>query len=634
MNAGAAELAADALRLVDAEPARAFALAGEAVRLARPTGEHLTTAVAERARGLAALHLAHVDTSVEHLSAAVAAARRAGSSRLLGEARMSLAGAFVRRGEPRRAQRVVEQAVQNLTGLERARALAQRGAIAQQLGRLDDALADYREALPLLRAAGDSVWVQRVVSNRGVLRVYRSELDAAASDLDGAEKLCRELELDLQLAFCQENLGFVDTRRGDVPGALRWFDAAELTYRRLGASVGSLLVDRCELLLSVRLAREARTAAEQAVAELARARRRLQLAEAQLLLARAALLDGDPDRALQAATSAGRTFARQQRPSRAALARYTAVEARLARPGGGAPRLPTVVALADQLGRDGSAAAELEARLLAAQLAWAAGRDAVADQQLAKAARGRHRGPAAHRAQAWYAEALRRAHRRQRRGTTHAIRTGLRILDEYHATLGASDLRAYACGQRQDLTDLGLRGALEAGSARRALAWVERGRASTLLARSVRPPDDPALALLLAQLRATVAELESARRGGQAATAARRRQLTLEATIRDHTRRRPATDGDGARLPPEALPAALAERLDEAALVEYVEFDGFLHAIVVVDGRVRMRHLCRRHSGPAALRAGSVRPAPLGAGAPAGTDRARDAPAVQRRPAG
>jgi tetratricopeptide (TPR) repeat protein len=587
MTADARAVAAEALRVVDAEPTRAWELAGTAIALAKPRREHGTVAVAERARGLAALHLAHVDTSVEHLTAAVAAARRGDDPLLVGEVRMSLAGALNRRGASRRARTVIEQALDDLTGAPRARALAQRGAILQQLGRLDAALADYREALPALRAGGDGVWVQRVLSNRGVLRTYRRELDAAAGDLHEAARLCRQLGLDLQLAFCQENLGFVDTRRGDVPAALSWFADAERSYRRLGASIGSLLVDRCELLLSVRLVHEAREAAEQAVAEFSGARRGLQLPEAQLLLSEAALLDGDPGRAEQVALSAGRSFRRQDRPGRQALARYAALKARLAQAGGAPVRVADIVTLAATLERAGSPSAALDARLRAAQLAHAAGRDAVASRELTLAAAGRRRGPAALRAQAWHAEALRRFYDARYPGALRAIEAGLRILDEQRAALGAADLRAHASGHRADLTGLGLRIAVGSDDPRRVLAWSELGRSAALV-RPARPPADPVLADLLVQLRSVVAELGEANRAGLPATPILRRQLGVEAAIRDRTRRRPGGTSNRFSGPD---PEAVGERLGDDALVEFFSLDGMLGATTVVSGRTRLHRL-------------------------------------------
>ncbi len=86
-----AAMAEEAHRLLGEDPARARALAARAVALAVPAREHETAAVALRALGLAALDLDDAPTAVEHLRAAIDAARRAGSAQRAAEARMSLA---------------------------------------------------------------------------------------------------------------------------------------------------------------------------------------------------------------------------------------------------------------------------------------------------------------------------------------------------------------------------------------------------------------------------------------------------------------------------------------------------------------------------------------------------------------
>ena len=83
-------------------------------------------------------------------------------------------------------------------------------------------------------------------------------------------------------------------------------------------------------------------------------------------------------------------------------------------------------------------------------------------------------------------------------------------------TLGATELRAHASGHGEELATLGLRLAVESGSAARVLAAAERRRAAGLLLRPARPPDDAALAAELAELRRVTADA----RRGRCATAA------------------------------------------------------------------------------------------------------------------
>src|SRR5207247_586211 len=134
----------DVLRLAEADPGRSVPLATALAREARAGHDLASASVAERALGLAALHLKDPDAAMRHL-----------------------------------------------------------------LGRLDEALASYRLALPALRRAGDDVWTKRVLSNRGVLHGQRHEFAAAQADLTEAEALCRRLDQGLTLAFIQQNLGWV-----------------------------------------------------------------------------------------------------------------------------------------------------------------------------------------------------------------------------------------------------------------------------------------------------------------------------------------------------------------------------------------------------------------------------------------
>ncbi|MGI9062938.1 MAG: CHAT domain-containing protein [Pseudonocardiaceae bacterium] len=583
----ATEPAQEALRLVHVAPAQSLQLARETVVMARALHDLAAEAVAERALGLACTYVGDTDEAISHLRSAVALGRRARGAVLVAEARMSLAFALSRRGHQRRALREVEAALADLDGVARARALLQRAVIHHQLGRADEALAGYRRALPALRQAGDLVWVQRALANRAIEYTFRHAYAAAEADLQEAARICDQLGLALPAGFVQENLAFVNVRRGDVPAALRHLDEAERRYRVLGSQTGSLLTDRSELLLSVGLSFEARIAAEQAVAELTRDHRWVALPEAHLLLARAAALDGDPQRALDQAARAIRVFNRQRRSAWAALARLQLLTARIAE-GSRPVRSSQAAAVADALDTAGWSAPAVEARLLAGRLALDRGNLAAARAHLSTVSRRRRRGPAVMRAQAWHGEALVRLAGGDRRGAVSAVTAGLRILDEHQASLGAADLRASAAGHRTELTRLALRVALADGRADQVLCWTERGRAQRLL-RTLQPPADPILARHLAELRATVAAIEQAHRAGNRAGRLVHHQAALERLIRDHCRRRP---GEPETRPAQVpRPEILGRVLGAAALVEFLEVDGVLHAVTLVDGVTRLHRL-------------------------------------------
>jgi tetratricopeptide (TPR) repeat protein len=588
LSARTRALSETALRRVDNRPRQAMALATDALRQAIAEGDHESAAICERARGLAALHLSHLDTAVTALRAAIGWARRAGRPVLTAEARMSLAFVLTRRGALGPALRAIQLACAGLTGVPGARALAQRAAILQQLGRLDEALVDYRAALPGVRAAADWVWVWRILNNRGVLHLFRYNFGAALADLHEAEQLCQREGLDLLHANVHENLGFANSRKGDVPTALHHFAEAERRYRALGVGVGSLLVDRGELLMSVRLSAEARDAAARALDEFARTGRRISMPEGQLLLARAALMDGDPDGAQPAAAQAARAFRRQGREDWAALARLLVLRCRIATGDPTGVGVAQFGRIADVLDAAGWRQPAMAARILAARLAIERGHPARARELLVHAAAARTRGPAELRVGAWHAEALLRLATGDRRGAVAAVAAGLRIVDQHRASLGATDLRAYVSGHGTDLGQLGLRLAVESNSARRVFGWAERIRAAHLMLPPVAPPDDRRLAGYLAQLRAVTSELAGALRTGRPAPTQQRRRAALERVIRDHTRNRRGSPTD---QPPVPAVEALRAALGPAVLLEFLDVGGELYVITIGSPGVRLRHL-------------------------------------------
>ena len=590
MAGGLDDQAREALRLVEANPAESVALAQVIARQARQDHDAGLLSITERVLGIAALQLEDPDAAMRHLRAAVRFGRQAGSAELAGEAQIRLAFALNLRGHGDQALQEIEAAMSALTGVARARAQAQRGAILNHLGGLDDGLPDYQAALSVLRRAGDHVWLPRVLYNRAVLYGYRQEFTAAENDLHEAAALCTKYDLDLSLGFVHQNLGWISGLRGDVPTALHYLDLAEHRLRAHGAPVGELLADRSELLLSVRLLPEAMQAAEEAVREFEQQHRKIMLPEARLLLAQTAILDGQADRGLEQARAAAHEFGQRGRLRWVALARFTVLRARLtAEPHASARSSVSVRALeraADELAGAGWPSSALQARLLAGQLAVDRGWTTRARAQFELAARQRRRGPALQRAQAWYAEAWQRWASGNRGGAMAAARVTLRTMDEHRAGLGATDLRAHASGHRGDVATFGLRLAFDSGQPARALEWAEQGRASHLMLRPVRPPADPELAAALSELRTTVSEIFQLRGSGGNTAPLARRQLALERRIRDYHRRLPA---DRVSIPSQGrLVPALCESLREAALLEFVSLDGTLHAVTVAGGRIQL----------------------------------------------
>lgn len=582
-----ATLAEDAHRLLGEDPARARRLASSTLEEALRARRFDAASIAQRALGLAAMDLDDAQTAVEYLGAAVASAKRARSPQRAAEARMSLAHALQNAGAPAGALRQAGLAMRE-AGARDGRLAQQYALILERLGRLDEALEAYRRALVLVRQSGNTEDVVALLCNRSVLHAYRGAVRAADADLREAEQLSRTLAQPLHAALVQNNLGWLATRRGDLPAALAHFDAAEpVLLATSGMRRAVLEMDRCHTLLSAGLQREAQASARLAVELLARSEMELELGEARLALAEAELACGDPAAAMAAAEQAGADFARQRRAGWTALAEHAAVRAAFA--AGSRDRALHVRAreVGRELARAGWPAAALDAALVAAHVALALGRDDDAADDLAAITRARNSGPVSQRLGAWHAEALRRVAAGRRAGALRALRAGLAILAQHRLSLGATELRAAAAVHGDALTALGLRLALDRERGDAVLEWAERGRAGALWQRPARPPDDDALAADLGELRAVLASIASA--GAQSGDTHRllRRQTELEGAIRRRARHA-ASDGDGIAAGPP-LPAELRSALGARALVEFVRDGTVMWAVVVVaDARPRL----------------------------------------------
>jgi tetratricopeptide (TPR) repeat protein len=577
------------MQLAALRPEEARAIGTPIVEPARRVGAWPTVSLVERALGVAAMNLNEIEMAVAHLRIAVAAGHRARSRTRTGEARMSLASALVLRGQATAATREIDAAVRDLQGVQAARARVQRAAILQELGKDDAALEELRRTLPVLRQAGEIEWAARALSNRSLIHASRRAFGAAEADLLDARRLCLDHDFELLAAVAEQNLGCVKAKRGDVPVALQHFDAAAERYRRNGVMQASLLVDRAEVLLSVRLLDEARETVQAAVVAYQHQGRDVHQPEAQLLLSTVALVQGDTETAATSAGAAVGGFRRLGRANSLALARFARLQAQVAADPSGisAERAAHV---AEDLEAASWKVPALEARVLAGRMALDQGRHAAARRHLSMASRARHSGPADARARAWLAEALLRRADGRRAAALSALRAGLRIVEEYQATLGATELRAHVSVQRGSIARLGLRMALEAHDPRSVLWWAERGRASALRLRPAQPPQHPELARDLADLRSTMAEIEEVRGDGRSDQALVARQVVLERRIRDRCRTL-AADDNGERRTLRHSVSELTEALGDAAFVEYVELEGDLHAVTIVRGRIRLHFL-------------------------------------------
>ncbi len=574
------------LRDAIAAPADALQQATELARTAQRLRQWDALSTVLHAEGIAAKELDQLPRSAKALRRSVFYAKRAESGDLERAARMALGGTLTLQGRMAAAATELALAAQLSTGVEAAKARVQQSALLLYLGRWDDGFAALRPAVATLRRADEPEWTVRALLNRSLIFTRRRMFAQAAGDLAASAQLVERHGLTAWGSYVQQNWGWMEASRGHVMDALDHYQQAEQINRRLGTEVGGLAAARARLLLSLRMLTEARDAAETAVHLLHHQLRDPELLDSQLLLSTVALVQRDAATAARAADVAIRGFRRLGQQAGLALARHAKLQARMEqRPESVTSRAAREVA--DELAAAGWTIPALDARVLAGRLALTRGRTDEARHHLEQAARARTTGPAEIRTRAWLAEALLREAESRPTAARSAIATGLRIVEDYQASLGATELRAHVTSHREDLAAAGLRMALADGDARRLLSFVERGRASSLRLRRPDRREDPELTARLAELRSVVADLEEARAAGRPVTGLTNRQVHLERQVAERVRQLPPATGTATGR----TFGELVESLRDAALVEFVQQAGQLHAVTVVDGRPRLHSL-------------------------------------------
>jgi tetratricopeptide (TPR) repeat protein len=558
-----------------------FARPNEAVTAARAlltdSVSPFDASVAYQAIGIFERDFGDVTASIAALRRARDLARRSGSADRETDVLGTLGAALVFAGRTRQGLATLGAALIAAEGLAAAQVRHRRAAAFWTLGRHAEAMDDFRVAMPVLREAGDTIWLVRALSIRGTVRLAMGEAAAADRDFAEAEQLCAETRQDVDMAMAIENRGLAASRSGDVPAALSHFDEAARRYAVLGTPMYVLHVERSGLLLMAGLAQDALTEADQAIKAIEQARGQpIRRAELLLSAARAALAAGDPDASAVRAGEAMRVFARQRRDWWRTHARLVHCQARFATGGHTARLFREAEDLARRLAALNSPES-VPAALLAGRVALALNRFGDADRMLATAMKARLKGPPLARVEGWLAYALRAEAAGQNASALTACRRGLDVLDQYRLTLGATELRARATARGGELAVLAQRISLRTGSTRRLLEWSERWRATTLAVPPVRPPDDPDLLRDLTAFREIHNRIES---GGKDLTRELRR---LEDAIRSRSYRISGAGGVTGRLDSRELLSGLGGHL----LIEISELDGELYALLCGQGRVR-----------------------------------------------
>jgi tetratricopeptide (TPR) repeat protein len=545
--------------------------------------------LAHWATGMAHRELGAMASSRTELELAWTEAMAIEDGALAGQIAITLSWVVTLQGEIPGALAILDLTEPGVSDDHRGRLRTQRGVILYQQGEFAAALREYEVALGLLAAAGDALGELRQRINIGALLSYLGRLDDARDHLRAAAVQADDLDQTLLRAVVEQNLAHIAALEGDFPLAFGSFDRAGELFASCsyeGIMAGSLRLDHARALLRANLLDEAREVADRAVHDLATSEVTLDLAEGQLVAAEAHLAAGDDVGGAALAAKSVEGFAALGRTTWAALARAVLQRAR-ARRAPSASLAQEVAANAETLRRLGCTADAVRADLFAAELLVSFGDVDGADVLLRRLA------PAIGTSVVLQPESLRiralvDAARDERGRARRAVNLGVRLLAGQQAVLGALELRAHAAASSDGLAEIGVAMAVADHRPRELLAHLEATRRTVSLLPAARPPDDEALAELLARLRVINTQIRDA-----GPDIARRIELDatrsgLERQIRSHVRRAPAT---GARA--DVPLATSVARLGDRVLVEYANLRGVLYAVSVLDNRASLHELGR-----------------------------------------
>ncbi|MFC7361591.1 CHAT domain-containing protein [Nocardioides astragali] len=591
MTRGEAE---ELLRTVFADPEASRAAALDTLV---PDSDPAVSSIGHQVVGIVLRDRGDTDAALHELRTALRLARRSGDEERWGDALATLGGTLSMTGRVSEGLRKLDKAASVLRGVPRGRALVRRAwVLGHLLARFEDSAADLREARKLFAGAGDHVWEGRALNLEGLMDIGLGDLEGAAQAFAAFGELASSVGDDYDGALAQHNTGWLGYVRGDLPLALELYADASARFNAIGVTSVDLEWDRCLAFLAAGLATDALEVVEHALV----ARPLLGREEADLLVAvaEAAIAAGDWSRATTAADEASRLLGRQARPVHQLRADLLALTARAEAGQRAAPLLRRTEHLIAK-----SRAAQVselpQALLLGARLAGAVRSPravALMEAWLDEAAQVRRSTSGRTRVLGWLALAQRRAIAGDSGGVLRACDLGLRALDEQQATLGSQELRAVASGHGARLAELGTRTALASSDARQLLRWSERWRATSLTVASAYAQHDPRTTADLAALRAQHRRLAEAGADGAPTERLQARASRLEQSVRQRMFHLRGTGVAPSSLDVQHLLDSLAE--DGTVLVELVEVEGRLHALVA--GRGRVRHVAVGTAGDAA----------------------------------
>ena len=280
-------------------------------------------------------------------------------------------------------------------------------------------------------------------------------------------------------------------------------------------------------MLDLRLLPEARVAADRALREFIESDVPLMRAEAQLRVARVALLAGDAAAATAESRRAVEDFRQQRRTGWAARSAVVGVEARIGAGTATHTDLLEVRRAAATLERLGLTVLAVDAHLTAGRTATLLGRDAWAKASFGRAHELARGSSVLTRLKGRLAAASAATLRGEPVVAVRHCRQGLADLDRHRGQLASTELRVLASAHGVELGQLALRELRGTSSPVKVFDWMERNRATALL--SVQRAGVDGFVEEFEQLREMTGDIEA---GGGESAALIARHAALEQRLR------------------------------------------------------------------------------------------------------
>lgn len=575
--------------LVDAQPGDvlAEALRRQGDELTDPDRAHLSWIV-----GMCEVALGDLEAARSALTAAVVLAEHADDLALAGRVRTNLSYVVGRCGDLDLALSLLDLAESGLAGPDLARLQKQRGVIFYWRGEFEASARTLLAACNELRGFGERRAELGGRVNLGAVLGQLRDFRAADTHLRRAIVVADELDDHVVAATALQNLGFLAMLRGDLPSAIAEFERSESRFVGVGARayLPRLYADHAQALAGAALFDDAEVLIRRALEMLQADGNEIEVAGALVTAAEIRLARHDIAGARAAAEEAATWYRKQGRGGWVAISTSLALQA-AARADDRTPELARALdevaerLIADQLVGEGT-----RARLVAAQIRVESdGDDVPLDPVPVATRRAAARGPAADRILLAHVDAVAAQRRHDGAAARRAITRGLAVAMSSQAALGSIETRAHAAIHGRALTEIGARMAIADRRPRELLARIEATRLMSARTPALRPPADPALAGLLAELRRAEATLADTTVADDARRDADHERVRLERSVR---RRSHSTRGDASeRIALQREIDSALSLLGDRQLLAHAKLDGRLWAVSVVDRRARLHDL-------------------------------------------